>query len=69
MSTEQLIAELKAAGWKQCTVAIWRAPSGTLYRGPVGAWRAMKEAERAAKRAAEPAPVDYKQRAAGDKDE
>lgn len=47
---EQWIAELRAAGWlpwsprlqrEAVGSSVWRAPSGNLFRGPYGAWRAM----------------------------
>ena len=39
----EMIAELKAAGWKKAKPAwIWKSPQGTLHLGPYGAWKAMK---------------------------
>lgn len=34
--------ELYAAGWVSQRSTVWRAPSGALYLGPYGAWKAMK---------------------------
>ncbi len=39
---EQQIAELEAAGWRAMTSIIWRAPQGTLFLGPHGAWKSMR---------------------------
>lgn len=36
-------ADLLAAGWVETSVNVWRAPSGALFRGPYGAWRAMHD--------------------------
>lgn len=38
---DQMIAELKAAGWVPKTPTIWKSPHGSLYLGPAGAWRRM----------------------------
>lgn len=42
---DEMIAELKASGWKPKTSVIWCNPSGKLYLGPVGAWNVMKRAQ------------------------
>ena len=57
-NAELWIAELKAAGWQQVTLVIWRAPGGGLYRGPFAAWLEMKKTQ--------PAAPDGKRAAAGD---
>lgn len=39
--------ELLAAGWTpHRTGTMWRAPSGDLYFGPYGAWKAMRDGAR-----------------------
>ena len=43
LGIDQQIAELKAAGWKAKTPMIWASPSGKLYLGPHGAWKAMRK--------------------------
>ena len=40
-------ADLLAAGWAEKSHTIWVAPNGAVYRGPFGAWRAMKRLARA----------------------
>ena len=40
--TERWVAELTEAGWTKLAPTTWRAPSGALYLGPFGAWKAMK---------------------------
>ena len=40
------IRELAEAGWEHVRGTIWRSPDGALYRGPYGAWKAMKEGSR-----------------------
>ncbi len=42
-SVEQMIAELNDAGWQKISAAVWKAPTGGYFRGPFGAWKAMKE--------------------------
>lgn len=42
---DQAKAELLAAGWVAKTSTIWKAPSGSLHLGPVGAWRVMKRTQ------------------------
>jgi hypothetical protein len=42
---EGWIRELKAAGWTMKSHTIWIAPNGAIYRGPFGAWKAMKSVE------------------------
>jgi hypothetical protein len=37
-------AELLAAGWIELDATTWKAPDGSRYRGPAGAWRMMKHA-------------------------
>lgn len=56
---EHQIAELKAAGWEQITLAIWKAPNGQLYRGAFSAWIQMRKETQTI-------PLDSKSRAAGD---
>jgi hypothetical protein len=41
-TVEQWIDELLAAGWTQKSHTIWIAPNGAIYRGPFGAWKAMR---------------------------
>jgi hypothetical protein len=43
-STEEQIAELRAAGWEHVSNSLWRSPSGSLWLGPHGAWIAMRRA-------------------------
>jgi hypothetical protein len=43
MTVDQMIAELKAAGWTPQTATIWRDPAGALWLGPAGAWRMLKK--------------------------
>jgi hypothetical protein len=39
---EQMIAELKAAGWTEGRYGtMWKSPEGTQHRGPYSAWRTM----------------------------
>ena len=40
--TEEMKRELKAAGWNQFRMTMWRSPGGQYYRGPYGAWKHMK---------------------------
>lgn len=35
------IRELKAAGWEQVQMTVWKSPSGHLFRGPFKAWELM----------------------------
>ena len=44
---EEMIQELKAAGWKQhrATMTVWISPKGFWFRGPYGAWKSMKQLE------------------------
>jgi len=39
---DQMVAELKAAGWTPKSSVYWRSPTGGLHLGPAGAWRTMK---------------------------
>jgi hypothetical protein len=42
---EQMIVELKAAGWIAITAEVWRAPAGKFYGGgAAGAWKIMQGA-------------------------
>ena len=38
------VRELTTAGWSRYRgmQTVWRAPNGSLYRGPFGAWKTMK---------------------------
>ena len=45
MIVETMILDLLAAGWVPMTSYVWKSPSGEVYLGPVGAWKAMKENE------------------------
>jgi len=46
---EQMIQELKEAGWIECPTcplpthrpAVWRSPGGQVFLGPYGAWKRM----------------------------
>lgn len=38
---EQWTAELRAAGWVEVRLNVWRSPQGWLFRGPYGAWCEM----------------------------
>lgn len=40
---EQMIDDLKAAGWVKAFTHVWQSPSGALFYGPAGAWRRMKD--------------------------
>jgi hypothetical protein len=42
VSIELMCEELRAAGWTTISRCVWRAPDGGFYRGPYGAYRAMK---------------------------
>ncbi len=44
-SIEQQIAELERCYWTRKTSTIWKSPSGKLFRGPHGAWKAMRSSE------------------------
>jgi len=46
MSIEQMIRELLEAGWTKARFDVWRAPWGSFYRGPAGAWKIMARMER-----------------------
>ena len=39
---EEMKSELAGAGWVQESATVWRAPYGGLYRGPYGAWKALR---------------------------
>ncbi len=39
---EEMIDQLKAAGWKHVRGHLWKAPAGGYFMGPFGAWAAMK---------------------------
>lgn len=39
---ERWTRELKAAGWKQEHMTLWRHPDGRYYRGPYLAWMVMR---------------------------
>lgn len=41
---EDMIAELKAAGWRQRMIGIWSSPKGKLFHGPAFAYKVMKGA-------------------------
>ena len=41
LCAENWEAELRAAGWVQLHLHVWRSPRGAIYRGPYGAWKAM----------------------------
>ena len=34
--------ELREAGWTRRFPTVWQSPGGSFYRGPFGAWKAMK---------------------------
>lgn len=38
---DDMKSQLLAAGWRQRSATVWRSPTGHLYRGNYGAWRAM----------------------------
>lgn len=38
---ESWARELRAGGWVEVRLNVWRAPDGYLYRGPYGAWVEM----------------------------
>jgi hypothetical protein len=42
MPIEQMIRELLEADWSKMRIDVWRAPWGSLYRGPAGAWKVMR---------------------------
>jgi hypothetical protein len=42
ISIEEQIAELTAVGWTRYSAGVWQNPSGAFFRGPHGAWKAMK---------------------------
>lgn len=37
------VADLKAAGWVEISLNVWRRPDGALFRGPYGAWVALQD--------------------------
>lgn len=41
-TVEGMIAELAAVGWTRHSATVWRAPDGGLFRGPYGAWKALR---------------------------
>jgi len=41
-SVEEWRADLIAAGWVAENSTNWRAPDGSLHRGPYGAWRKLQ---------------------------
>lgn len=42
--------DLKAAGWTEESPTTWRAPDGSLHRGPYGAWRRIRRHEMTSER-------------------
>lgn len=44
-SIEQQISELERCHWTRVAAATWKSPSGQLFRGPHGAWKAMRSSE------------------------
>lgn len=38
---DQMVAALKADGWEQVTISIWKSPAGNYYRGPALAYHVM----------------------------
>lgn len=36
--TDTWVADLRAAGWREVRLNVWRRPDGALFRGPYGAW-------------------------------
>ena len=53
---EDWAGDLLRAGWHEVRLSVWADPAGALYRGPFGAWRRMKAAQRAAARQEKPEP-------------
>lgn len=41
-SLDEQVEQLKAAGWKRINRSMWKAPVGSYFLGPHGAWKAMK---------------------------
>jgi hypothetical protein len=41
-SIEQMVEDLKQAGWIAVRSTVWLSPRGERYRGPYGAWWAME---------------------------
>jgi hypothetical protein len=41
---EQMVKELREAGWLPVVRTVWQSPDGGFYLGPFGAWREMKKA-------------------------
>lgn len=39
---EDMVSDLKAAGWQEIRLTVWRAPGGAYYRGPFGAWKVLQ---------------------------
>jgi hypothetical protein len=39
--------DLRAAGWSEVRLNVWRRPDGALFRGPYGAWCALFSTESA----------------------
>ncbi len=42
VSTDQMLSDLTAAGWRKKLTHVWASPTGKLYLGPAGAWKVMK---------------------------
>jgi len=42
-SPQDMESELRKSGWLPKRVGIWVSPAGQLFRGPVEAYRVMKE--------------------------
>ena len=38
---DRMAKELRASGWTQERIGLWRSPGGALYLGPFQAWKAM----------------------------
>lgn len=40
---EQMIVNLRDAGWKPRSATVWCAPNGSLFLGPYCAWKALRD--------------------------
>lgn len=39
---EDMVADLKAAGWHPIRQTLWKAPNGEYFRGPFTAWQVLQ---------------------------
>ncbi len=41
-SIDEQIKELSDSGWRRQSASVWVDPDGALFRGPHGAWKALR---------------------------